>query len=314
LLDRKQWDEALAELQTAIAIDPNYVQAHIHVGIALRSKGQFDNAIVAYRKAIAIDPKFALAHYNLGNVLSDKGDLTGARAAYQEAIALQPDYAEAHCYLALTLQEQGEFRKALEAMRRGHELGSRKPRWPHPSADWLRRCQRLVELEEQLPGLLAGKTTPASAEEGIEIAEVCALKRQPRAALRFYEDAFAAQPRLLARHRYNAACVATRAGCGRGEDAGALDDNERGRLRSRALGWLRDDLSHRSKQLEKEPATLRQMLGDWQRDPDLEGVRAAEQLARLPDAEQQMWRQLWADVARLLERGPVSDPEGAKEK
>ena len=44
------------------------------------------------------------------------------------------------------------------------------------------------------------------------------------AAARFYEEAFAAQPKLAddlgAAHRYNAACAAALAGCGQSKDAG----------------------------------------------------------------------------------------------
>jgi hypothetical protein len=35
----------------------------------------------------------------------------------------------------------------------------------------------------------------------------------------------------------------------------------------------------------------------WLTDRDFAGVRGAESLARLPEAERQAWHQLWADVA-----------------
>ena len=48
------------------------------------------------RKAIALKPDFAEAHYNLGNTLQQLGRLDDAEANYRRAIALKPDIAEAH--------------------------------------------------------------------------------------------------------------------------------------------------------------------------------------------------------------------------
>src|SRR5581483_6078749 len=147
----------------------------------------------------------------------------------------------AHYNLGLALQDQGEFRQALEELRRGHELGSRGPRWPYPSAQQVRQCERLVELQGKFADFLAGKATPANAQERIDLAQLCQLyRKQYAAAARFYEEAFAGQPKLaeeLNSHRYNAACAAALAGCGQGQDADKLDGKEKARLRGRALAW-----------------------------------------------------------------------------
>jgi hypothetical protein len=45
---------------------------------------------------------------------------------------------------------------------------------------------------------------------------------------------------------------------------------------------------------------VRQRLERWQQDPDLAGLRGEAALARLPEAEQKMCRQLWAEVKTLL--------------
>ena len=43
-------------------------------------------------------------------------------------------------------------------------------------------------------------------------------------------------------------------------------------------------------------------LNHWKKDPDLAGVRDDEELAKLPEAEREAWKTLWADVAALLKR------------
>src|SRR5262249_30931109 len=156
-------------------------------------------------------PERYKAHDGLGLALRRKGRLNESIVESREAIRLNKNYGGAHCNLGLTLQAKGEFREALLELRSGHELISKDPGWRNPSADWVRQCERLVELDEKLPGFLEGKTTPASAAERIELAELCSIKRLNCGAARFYEGAFTAQPKLSEEsnsHRYNAACAA----------------------------------------------------------------------------------------------------------
>jgi hypothetical protein len=236
--------------------------------------------------------------------------LDGACAEYRKAIALKPDSAGAHCNLGLALKQKGDFRQALEELRRGHELGSKNPGWRYPSAEWVRQCERLVELDGKLPAFLDGKTTPASPEEWIELAGLCSLKHLNRAAAGFWHKAFTDKPLLAedlqAWHRYKAACAAALAGCGQGNDASQLEVTERGRLRRQALDWLRADLAAWAKELARNTpearAAVRDKMLHWQTDADLAGMRGPQALAQLPEAERSDWQKLWSDVADLLKR------------
>jgi serine/threonine protein kinase/Flp pilus assembly protein TadD/thiol-disulfide isomerase/thioredoxin len=297
---------ALAAYHEAIALKPDYAEAHDSLGIALLAKGDVPGALAEHRMAIALKPDCVEAYNNLGNALKAKGDLPGAIAEYQKAIALKPDFALAYCSLGFVLQQQGDFAKALEEFRRGHELGSKSPGWRRPSDQWLRQCQRLLELDRRLPDFLAGKATPANAAERIDLAELCALKQRNRTALRFYGEAFAAQPTLLALHQYNAACAAALAGCGRGKDAVKLDEKERAHLRRQALDWLCAHLETQVRLLDKEPAraaaNVAKDLEHCLADSDFVGVREPEQLAKLPPEEQDEWGCLWDEVAEQAAR------------
>jgi hypothetical protein len=134
-----------------------------------------------------------------------------------------------------------------------------------------------------------------------------------------FEEAFTAKRELVedlhASHRYNAACAAALAGCGQGEDADKVDENERSRLRRLALDWLRAELNTWGRRLDTEPHKARpvvvEQMRHWQADTDFAGVRGAESLAGLPEAERQPWQKLWNDVADLLQR---AQEEAAPEK
>jgi tetratricopeptide (TPR) repeat protein len=300
--------------------EKDYASVHNNLANALYLQGRLDEAIAEYRQALQLDKNSFENHSNLGNALRTKGLLEEAIAECREAVRLNKDFARAHCNLGLALQQQGEFREALEELRQGHELGSRDPRWPNPSAEWVRQCEHLVELDGQLPGFISGNATPASAGERLELGWISVLKHLNRAAARFYEGAFDAEPRLAenlgASHRYNAACAAALAGTGQGKDAGQLDAQERARLRRQALGWLRADLEAWGRLLDKAPEEARPaapvagVLQHWLVDADLAGLRDPKALARLPEAERQLWQKLWDDVTDALARAQrIATPE-----
>jgi serine/threonine protein kinase/Tfp pilus assembly protein PilF len=138
-------DEATAALRRAIDLKPDYASAHFHLGNVLAEQGQIDAAVAAMRRGIALKPDRGEWHYNLGIALMKQGRPKEAEAAYDRAIALRPEHAEAHCNLGLALWQQGEFVRALAALKRGHALGSRRPNWPYPSAQWVQECQRLLD-------------------------------------------------------------------------------------------------------------------------------------------------------------------------
>jgi tetratricopeptide (TPR) repeat protein/serine/threonine protein kinase len=347
LSDKGQVDGAIAEWREAIRLKKDYAEAHNNLGVALKNKGQVDDAIAEYREAIRLKSDYSSPHVNLGETLSDRRDVDGAIAEYREAIRLKPDdpgahyelavelqngkgdvdgaiteyreairlkknYAEAHCNLGLILADKGEFTEGLTYLRRGHELGSKNPRWPYASAEWVRKCERRVELDSKLPRALKGEVQPVNVGGRLELAQLCQLpcKSLYAAAVRFYVAAFAEQPKLAddlqGQHRYNAACAAALAGYGQGKDADQTDAKGRARLRRQALEWLRADLAAyrqaMEKELDKAGPAIRERLQHWQQDTDFASVRGPNTLAKLPEAERLAWQQLWADVATTLAR------------
>jgi tetratricopeptide (TPR) repeat protein len=310
LSDKGRVDEAIDEYKKAIEIDPKLATAHNNLGSALAAKGHVDEAIAEYKKAIEIDLKYAPAHTNLGVALRDKGHVDEAIAESKKAIELDPKYAEAHCNLGLILSREGRFAEAATVLKRGHELGSRRPGWRYPSAQWLRIAEQNAALAAKLPALLRNEYRPRDNAERLGLAQVCMSTKHYAAATRLYTDAFAAEPMqvddLKTQHRYNAACVAALAGCGRGEDAKQLDDKERTRWRKQALDWLQADLSAHGKLVDggksADRTMVQQRLQHWQRDSDLSGLRDKGAVAKLPADERQACEKLWADVAALLEK------------
>jgi serine/threonine-protein kinase len=309
--------EAVAAGREALRLDPTLALAHANLGSALRARGQLDEAVAAYRQALCLDHTSAVAHTNLGNGLSEKGQLGEAVAAYRQALRLDPKLAHAHAALGRALLLQGKFVEAKAATAHGLDLIPPNHPLRQPVTQQLQQCEGWLALEGRLRAVLRGQAKPAGAAERLALAQLCQRHKQLyAAAARFYAEAFAEEPRLAqdprAGHRYDAACAAALAAGGRGKDAAALDDQERARLRARALDWLRADLAGwvgvAAKGSPKDRPAVRGALRRWLEDADLAALRDPEGLAGLPAAERQAWRRLWAEVGEALKKAPGPEP------
>jgi tetratricopeptide (TPR) repeat protein len=96
-----QLDEAAAEYQAALRVNPNVPEVHYNLGLVWsRMPGRLTDAAAEYQAALRLRPDYADAHNNLGNAwMSMPGRLNDAIAQFQEALRLKPDYAEAHSNL-----------------------------------------------------------------------------------------------------------------------------------------------------------------------------------------------------------------------
>ena len=219
-----------------------------------KDQGKLDEAIAAYREAIRLKPELAKAYSALVLALKAQGKLDEAVAAYREAIRLKPDNAEAHLNLGGILRARGDFAGSLAMLRKGHELGSKQPGWPYPSAQWVAEAERRAALAERLAVILKGEASPKDNAERLALAGMCQETRRFAAAARLTAEALEIDPKLgddlRAGHRRNAAGFAFLAGVGQGEDDPRPDEAARQRFRAQARDWLRADLGLCSKKLD----------------------------------------------------------------
>jgi hypothetical protein len=126
---------------------------------------------------------------------------------------------------------------------------------------------------------------------------------------RLYAEVFRSDPKraedMDAGNRYNAACSAALAGCGKSKDDPPPDQVAQAGLRQRALDWLEEDLAfwtELQRTLGQARPLITQTLQHWKTDSDLAGIRDAEALKRLPEDEQKAWRTFWSNVDSILGR------------
>lgn len=100
---RQDYGDAAARFREAAKDDPDCVQAHADLGLALSKMEDWEAAAAEYRAAIALDPKSSLLHGNLGVALASTRRFAEAEAEAATAIKLDPQNARAHFLMAGTL-------------------------------------------------------------------------------------------------------------------------------------------------------------------------------------------------------------------
>jgi protein O-mannosyl-transferase len=122
LAKRNRMDEAVDHFETALKINPDFIECHNDFGVALADHGRFDEAIVHYDKLLKAKPEDFVAHNNLGNALANRGQFDKAIVHYQKALELRPTYAQAQNNLGTALAARGQFEEAIAYFRKALDI------------------------------------------------------------------------------------------------------------------------------------------------------------------------------------------------
>lgn len=128
----------LAALSQAVTLDPTNPNLRLNQGGTYYALGDFDTAIGFFKQAVALKPDWANAHYNLSAALREKKDYQGAIVEMQKTLDLVPpgsnDYSKASAELdalkqALTGAKQngGSQSSSETATKSGSERTLEKP-------------------------------------------------------------------------------------------------------------------------------------------------------------------------------------------
>ena len=119
---KKSWDEAIANYQQAIALNPNDASTHYNFALALKYKGDSQQAVQEFQAALRLKPKWSDAHYGLGATWYDLQDFTAALKELQTAVKLEPANAAVHRFLARIYAQQNDTSDAEHELLRALQL------------------------------------------------------------------------------------------------------------------------------------------------------------------------------------------------
>ncbi len=142
LFKKGDLDDALADLDAAIRINPGLAGAYVARGAVRRAKSDIKAALADFDRAISIDRNLSQAYDQRANLFLDLGDITaaladikrslaldprsdGAIAEFDRAIELNPKMAWAYQGRGTARMAKGDFEPAIVDFSRALELNSK---------------------------------------------------------------------------------------------------------------------------------------------------------------------------------------------
>ena len=111
-------EEACAQFERAIAVDPDFALAHFNLGILHHGQGRLDAAIDCYLRVIELKPDHMDAHNNLCAVLLARGQFAAVAAHCEAILEIRPNQASIYGKLAIAHIRRGDAARALDVLTR----------------------------------------------------------------------------------------------------------------------------------------------------------------------------------------------------
>jgi Flp pilus assembly protein TadD len=111
-IDKSDFEGAIAPLQKFLAEQPDVAYAHFQMGYAYTGLKRTDEARAEYERAMKLDPKMAEAPLNLGILLLEK-DPAAAVAPLRKAVDMLASQSRPRVLLGLALERSGDLPAAM---------------------------------------------------------------------------------------------------------------------------------------------------------------------------------------------------------
>ncbi|MCU1240319.1 MAG: hypothetical protein JWO71_1045 [Candidatus Acidoferrum typicum] len=165
-IDANNFEAALAPLQKFIAEKPDLAFAHFQLGYAYTALTRSNDAQAEYERAIALDPKMSEAYLNLGILLLDKQEYAAAVTPLSKAVELLPAQGRPRSLLAVAQDRSGDKESAARSfegvlhlepndLSANHYLGDldlRRGKFAEAEA----RFRHALQIQPDAPELLQG--------------------------------------------------------------------------------------------------------------------------------------------------------------
>ena len=277
----EDFEEALAEFQSAAELDPQSAIAHSRMGVIYRRMGDYESAIdafveavrrnpfsfddafdlarlyhftkrladavQAYLHAVDLEPNDFDAQLNLGVCYQQMGDHAQAVESLIRAIAIDPDRPHAYVNLGVAYHAQGQYYEAVRAYKEALERDSRQPLVLVNLANTYMKQNRLKTARHTLEQALRMDPTLAPAHEALGYC---------RFQMREYDQSEAAYQDALA---YDSRLPRSYAGLGSINKLRFLHNKDQQQWRERALEYW-----HRSLEIDPDQARVRRLIARYQ--------------------------------------------------
>jgi tetratricopeptide (TPR) repeat protein len=129
--EKKQYGNAIADIDAAIAANPQNYRLYADRGYYRFAKGDIDLAISDDEKALTLNPKDANTYSNLGYAYRDKKEWDRSLNAFEAAMKLDSSLAAIYAGMADVYKARGDLVKAIESYDKAISLNPKYVRAYH---------------------------------------------------------------------------------------------------------------------------------------------------------------------------------------
>jgi predicted CXXCH cytochrome family protein len=123
--------KALDEYIATQRFNADRPEAHTNLGTLYAERGQYDQARAEFQQALAIDPAFVPASVNLADLYRSRGDERSVDTTLRYALKRNPGNASLHHSLGLSLVRQKRMRDAIAELKQSARLAPDQPRYAY---------------------------------------------------------------------------------------------------------------------------------------------------------------------------------------
>ena len=121
------FSQAITAYDTALKIDPNYVNALDGKGWSLNELGKYTQAIIYLDKALKIDPTYKWSLSNIGWSLNELGKYTQAIIYLDKALKIDPNHLDGLVFKAQALYNIGNYTGAKYYSDKAFDIDPKSP-------------------------------------------------------------------------------------------------------------------------------------------------------------------------------------------
>ena len=231
-LDRSNIANAIADLNLAVTLAPDFAAAYRNRGNALYARGSYAKAAADYDAAIKLDPQSAAAYVSRASVRRDLGNLKGALEDFQKAIDLGASDAKLYAGRAQVFMREHDVARAIADFDHAVRLA--------PSADNFMQLAQAHEAAGNLDHALrdyrdAIMIDPKRIDAYTRQAAIWRKKKDYDKAIAAYDRAIAADQNQPASYKLRAEAYAAK-----GDRKRALADFDRALKLNSSAGLLKE--------------------------------------------------------------------------
>jgi Flp pilus assembly protein TadD len=283
-LDKNNFEAAIAPLQKFLAEKPDVAFAHFQLAYAYTGLNRAEEARAEYERCVALDPKLAEAQLNLGILLLEK-DPAGAVAPLRKAVDLMPSQSRPRFLLGVARERSGDLAGAAESFEAASHLNvGDTEALAHLGGVYL-QLKKPAEAEKKFRAVLESQPKSAPALRGLALSLDAEGKPE---AVEAYRNYLSADPQDSAmRARFVQLLVANKQF---DEALKESEKSAGGQASSLDALRLRADILIGQNKLEEAIATLKQAILLAPQDAQLHGGlgRLYLQKREFPDAEREL--------------------------